>query len=233
MMQKKSSEAIVEMINVSKTLGDENRSTTVLQNVNFRAHAGELILILGPSGSGKSTFLTTLAGLQSPNSGLVRLFGKNIQEYSARELQLLRARQIGFVFQTFNLIDALTATENIVLVGKFVRSKRKNLVDRAINLLDLLGVSYLARSYPGQMSQGEKQRVAIARALMNHADLILADEPTGNLPSEQGLEIVKMLRNEVRRNNRCLIMVSHDQRVASFSDRVFSIQDGAITQQSK
>lgn len=220
---------IAEMIDVSKVLGNERRATTVLNHVSFQANLEEVILMLGPSGSGKSTFLTTLAGLQLPTSGMVKLFGNDIQKYTRKELQLLRAAHIGFIFQNFNLIDALTAVENITLVSKFIGATRKNALSRANELMEFLGVRYLANSYPSNMSQGEKQRVAIARALVNEARLILADEPTGSLSSEQGLQIVEMLKSEAKTKNRCVIIVSHDERVASFSDRVFKIQDGKIT----
>ena len=153
-----------------------------------------MVLLLGPSGSGKTTFLTLMAGMQGPTSGEVYLFGKQTGEYSQRDLQIIRAKRIGFVFQTFYLIDSLTVVQNVIMVMKFAGASRDMAKKTAMAYLDKFGVSHLANSLPSKISQGEKQRVAIARALVNGAELIIADEPTGSLASQQGMEIVELLK---------------------------------------
>lgn len=219
---------VAQLIGVSKILGGANREMAVLDEVSFAAYPGELVLLLGPSGSGKSTFLTILAGLQPPASGEVRLWGHDVQTYSLSALQKLRAAHIGFVFQTFHLIDALNAVENILLVMQFVDRKGKEARAQAVHLLEQCGVGYLEKSTPRTMSQGEKQRVAVARALANNARLIIADEPTGSLSSEQGMQIIQLLKQEVVQRKRCVIIASHDQRIAAYADRVLHIQDGKV-----
>jgi putative ABC transport system ATP-binding protein len=219
---------IAKLSGVTKIFHSGAQEAVILKEINFEAKAGELVLLLGPSGSGKSTFLTILAGLQAPSSGEVWLFGKELQNYSEAELQALRANRIGFVFQTFHLIDALTGLENIQLVMKFVKTASHESRSRAEVLLERLGISYLRNAYPRTMSQGEKQRVAVARALANNAALIIADEPTGSLSTEQGMDIVKLLQEMTRLEKRCVVIASHDQRISQFADRVFHLQDGEI-----
>jgi ABC-type lipoprotein export system ATPase subunit len=232
MKQQKDKQAIAQLIGVSKTLSGAQRSTTVLNNVHFEAYPGELILLLGPSGSGKSTFLTILAGLQPPSSGEVRLWGRALNTYATADLQELRAAHIGFIFQTFHLIDSLDALENILMVTKFPKQRRKEARQRALHLMEQFGILHLMHDSPRTMSQGEKQRVAVARALVNDADLIIADEPTGSLSTEQGMQIVRMLQQEVQSGKRCVIIASHDQRIAAYADRIFHIQDGSVSEQT-
>ena len=220
---------LAQLRNVTKKYQDQGRETTALEGVSFGANSGEVILLLGPSGSGKSTFLTILAGLQQPSSGEVWLFGRKIPDYSTSELQKLRAARIGFIFQTFHLLDALNALENIMMVLKFTRTGRKNAISRSTRLLDSFGISHLAKAYPRSMSQGEKQRVAVARALANNASLIIADEPTGSLATDQGMNIVNLLRESAKTDNRCVIIASHDQRIADYADRVLHLNDGIFS----
>ena len=213
---------------VSKIFSGTTRETFALKNASFQAFPGELVLLLGPSGSGKSTFLTILAGLQAPSSGEVWLFGKEIRSYTQTGLQKLRAARIGFIFQTFHLIDALDALENITLVMKFTRTPAKEARTRAVQLLERFDIPYLIHSCPRTMSQGEKQRVAVARALANNAELIIADEPTGSLATSQGMQIVSLLSEVARTENKCVVLASHDQRIMEYADRVFFIRDGEI-----
>jgi putative ABC transport system ATP-binding protein len=222
------SEPLAQLTGVSKHYQSQGRETSALKDVSFTAHPGEVILLLGPSGSGKSTFLTILAGLQEPSSGEVMLFGQNIHEYSSKDLNTLRAARIGFIFQTFHLLESLNAMENIMLVMRFNHTGKKEARHRSRQLLDRLGIEYLAGSYPKTMSQGEKQRVAVARALANNAGLIIADEPTGSLATEQGMNIVNLLRNSAKGENRCVIIASHDQRIAGYADRVINLKDGVL-----
>jgi len=229
MKNKMQQEPVSRLVSVSKTFQGFNREARVLKGIDFAIFPGELVLLLGPSGSGKSTFLTILAGLQPPTSGEVWLFGKELQAYTQATLQELRAAKLGFIFQTFHLIDALTALENILLVMKFTHTNDKSALIRAKELLEQFGILYLIDAYPRTMSQGEKQRVAIARALANNAQLIIADEPTGSLATDQGLEIVLLLSNLAKKENRSVVLTSHDQRIIPYADRVLFLQDGVLS----
>jgi len=219
---------VVSLVDVTKIYGTYGRETVALKNVSFGAHTGELILLLGPSGSGKTTLLTLLAGLQSPTQGIVCLFGREVTKYSNRELQRLRAVQIGFIFQTFNLIDSLSVLDNVLLVMKFAGLRGKEAYIRAMDFLDRFEVKRLSKASPRTLSQGEKQRVAVARALVNGARLIIADEPTGSLATKQGMGIVGLLRRCADEENRCVIIASHDERIADYADRVLYLRDGVI-----
>jgi len=213
---------------VFKVYGSTGHRTTALNDVSVEAGAGELVLLLGPSGSGKTTLLTVIAGLEKPTTGDVTLFGKNVADYAPSQLQKLRAGNIGFVFQTFHLIDALTVLDNVLLVTRFNRQPRRAAKERALGLLTRFGVEGLAGAYPHTLSQGEKQRVAVARALVNEARLVIADEPTASLASQQGFEIVRLLRAFATDENRCVVVASHDERIAEFSDRVLRLGDGTL-----
>jgi len=219
---------ITRLINVSKRYDETGRGTMALKNISFAAGPGELILLLGPSGSGKTTFLTLLAGMQRPTSGEVILFEKHLAEYSQKELQGLRARRIGFIFQTFLLIESLTVLQNVMMVMRFAGTAKDRSRMTALTYLEKLGIINLADSFPSKISQGEKQRVAIARALVNGAELIIADEPTGNLASRQGMEIVELLKRSCIDENRCVIIASHDERIISLANRVLYLSDGEM-----
>lgn len=220
--------SLAQMSAVSKIFNRSGTKTDALHNVTFQANAGELTLLLGPSGSGKTTFLTLLAGLQKPTEGNVTIFGRNVKDYSSKELQILRARHIGFVFQTFYLLDSLTSIENVMLVMKFAGISKDESRVRAEEFLNRFGVKHLMNAFPKTISQGEKQRVAVARALANGAELILADEPTGSLATQQGMTIVHFLKEAVKTENRCVIIASHDERIKPFADRVLHLSDGEI-----
>jgi len=218
---------ITQLINVSKIYEGGN-GTVALKNISFAAAPGEMVLLLGPSGSGKTTFLTLLAGMQGPTSGEVFLFGKQTVEYSNQELQILRAKRLGFIFQSFYLIDSLTVIQNVMMVMKFAGANSDFARKRSLELLEKFEIKHLANSLPSKISQGEKQRVAIVRALINGADLIIADEPTGSLASKQGLEVVDFLKNSAATENRCIIITSHDERITRYADRVLFISDGEL-----
>jgi putative ABC transport system ATP-binding protein len=219
---------IVSIKNVSKSYKVNEHSTSAVSNINFEATTGELVLVLGPSGSGKTTLLTLIAGLLSPSEGSISLFQKNIEEYSSVELQKLRAEKIGFICQTFLLIDALNALQNIELVLKFASKSKREAKIIANNLFKELQIEYLSDKLPISMSQGEKQRVAVARAIANNADLILADEPTASLDAANGLIIIELLHNYATKNNKCVIVVSHDLRLKEYADRIIYLEDGRI-----
>jgi putative ABC transport system ATP-binding protein len=213
---------------LGKVFGANEHQTAAIRDVNLQARAGELILLLGPSGSGKTTLLTLLAGLSRPTSGRVLLFGKDVESYSSRELQQVRARRIGFIFQTFLLLDSLTALENVEIVLRFNGKGRGERRSRAREILRGFGIGHLERKFPQTMSQGEKQRVAIARAIGNDAALILADEPTGSLETKQGLAVIELLRRLAKEQGKCVVVASHDLRLREFADRVFRLEDGRL-----
>lgn len=221
-------ENIVSLLNVSKSYNGIRTETPVLRDVSLTARQSEMILLLGPSGSGKTTLLTIISGLQPVTCGDVYLFGKKINEYSQYELQVIRARRMGFIFQNFNLINSLNVIQNVILVLKFAGSDAKFAKVIAQEYLRKLGIENLSYSLPGRISHGEKQRVAIARSLVNGASLILADEPTGSLSSRQGMEIIALLRKSCEDERRCVIIASHDQRIKNFADRVIHLSDGQL-----
>ena len=232
MKNKTKNQWMAQLNNVSKVFNASRKQTTVLSNVSLNVQAGEMILLLGPSGSGKTTLLTMMAGLQEPTRGEVRLFDKEIKAYSGRELQKLRANRIGFIFQTFLLLDSLSVIENVILVMRFSGSGKKKARNAAQNFLNRFEVGHLAHQNPKSLSQGEKQRVAVARAMANGAELIIADEPTGSLATGQGMMIIKFLKEIVKEENRCAIIASHDERIAAYADRVFKIRDGNVEEVS-
>jgi putative ABC transport system ATP-binding protein len=219
---------VVRLEQVTKVFNGSGHPTTAVRDVSLEARRGETVLLMGPSGSGKTTLLTLIAGLARPTSGRVTLFGRGIEEFSARELQSLRARRIGFIFQTFLLIDALTAAENIEIVLRFGLMRRAERAAKTRALLRELGVEHLASRFPGGLSQGEKQRVAIARALANDAELIIADEPTGSLETRQAVGIIELLHEQAKRRNTAVIVASHDLRLKDYADRTLRLQDGMI-----
>jgi putative ABC transport system ATP-binding protein len=221
---------VVQLSAVSKIFGSDERKTVALQDVSLDVSSGELLLVLGPSGSGKTTLLTLIAGLMKATSGTISLFGRNIELYSVRELQQIRAMRIGFIFQTFLLIDSLTVQENVGVVLRFTGKTRKEAHHQALRLLTQFHVEHLAEKFPRTLSQGEKQRVAVARAIANQGDLIIADEPTGCLESKQGFEIIKLLKTYSRDQNRCVIVASHDLRIGEYADRILRMEDGALVE---
>jgi putative ABC transport system ATP-binding protein len=229
----KDAQCVVRLEDVSKIFGSNENKTTAVQQVSLHAYSGELLLLLGPSGSGKTTLLTLIAGLLKPTSGTISLFGRPIESYSPRELQQIRASRMGFIFQTFLLIDSLTALENVGVVLRFNGNIKREARLYASQLLEKFGIGHLAQKFPPTLSQGEKQRVAVARAVANNAQLILADEPTGSLESKQGFDIIQLLRTYSKEQNRCVIVASHDLRIVEFADRIIKLEDGMIQQNSK
>jgi putative ABC transport system ATP-binding protein len=229
MNQKDCMSSVVQVTDVSKIFGTNEHRTAAVRNLSLRASPGELVLLLGPSGSGKTTLLTLIAGLVKPTSGNVSLFGKDLENYTSDELQKLRALRIGFVFQNFHLIDSLKVVENVALVLRFAGKGRIEAKRLARIFLEQFHVGHLAEKFPAKLSQGEKQRVAVARAIANGARLIIADEPTASLETSQGFDIIKLLHEYARNQNRCVIIASHDLRIVEFADRVLRLQDGILT----
>jgi len=219
---------ITRLVDVTKSYEGQNSGTPAIANVSFTASPGEIVLFLGPSGSGKTTLLTLMAGFRKPTSGEVYLFGKKIYEYSQKQLQAVRAFRLGFIFQTFYLIDSLTVLQNVMLMKRFTGADTNEARHASLEYLRRFNVDHLAGSFPTKISHGERQRVAISRALINGAELIIADEPTGSLASKQGLEIIDFLKKCSHEENRCVIITSHDERIIRYADRVLYLADGKL-----
>jgi len=222
---------ILEIKNLCKVYGEGETRVDALKNISFDVDQGEFVAVVGPSGSGKSTLLHILGGVDVPTSGVVRIAGTDIGKLDENKLAIFRRRQIGLIYQFYNLIPILNVEENltlpILLDGK--KPDQKLLLD----LVEKLGLSERRSHLPNQLSGGQQQRVSIGRALMNHPALLLADEPTGNLDTENSKEIIALLRNFNRENNQTVIIITHDERIALAADRVITIEDGRITRDTK
>ena len=219
---------VVELKHTWKTYQAAGRGTVGVMDVELTVEGGKLVLLLGPSGSGKTTLLTLMAGLVAPSSGTVAIGRRRLDRLSPVELQRLRARDIGVVFQAFNLIDALTALENVALVLQFAGNGRREARAAAGTVLAGIGIGNLGAQLTSQLSQGEKQRVAIARAIANRPVLLLADEPTASLDSGHGLEIIEILRRYARDSQAAVVVSTHDPRLADFADQILHISDGKM-----
>lgn len=219
---------LIEMINVTKDFLQGDNVINALKRTNFVAYEGELIAIVGPSGSGKSTFLTILGGLQKPTTGNVLLNGLPFSELQIKEKSKIRLENIGFILQSSNLIPFLTVKEQMVLYNKITKSKIDNEWIR--ELFDKLGVEKLKNKYPNELSGGERQRVAIAKALYHQPNVIFADEPTASLDTKKAYDVVKLLAKETKEQKKATIMVTHDERMLEFCDRVYIIVDGVLSE---
>ncbi len=219
---------IVSMEGVTKVYGSGERAVTALQDVSLEARAGEVVLVMGPSGSGKTTLLTIAGALLRPSRGRVRIGGTEITELDEDRLASIRREKVGFVYQSFNLLEALTALENVALVSMNGAPSRRASRERAGEMLDMLGLGHRLNSLPKHLSDGEKQRVAIARALAKTPLLMLADEPTANLDAKRGQQVAQLLREKALEINKAVIIVSHDQRIYEVADRVFWLDDGRL-----
>lgn len=218
---------ILEVTNLSKTYGTGETQVKALDNVSLSVESGEFVAIIGPSGSGKSTLLHILGGVDVPTSGSVVINGVDISNLDETALAIFRRRQIGLIYQFYNLIPILTVKENLTLPLLLDgRKPDERVVD---DLLKTLGLTERVNHLPNQLSGGQQQRVSIGRALINNPALMLADEPTGNLDSENSREIVSLLRKFNQENNQTVIIITHDERIAMSADRVISIEDGKIT----
>ena len=199
----------------------------VLYDINLSVDAGEFAAIMGPSGSGKSTLMNLIGCLDRPTSGKITIGGEDISLLSETDLACIRGERVGFVFQTFNLISRLTALKNVELPMVYQDIPRGERLKRAAELLEMLGLTDRADHKPPELSGGQRQRVAIARALANEPDILLADEPTGNLDSKTGLEIMQIF-NKLHSEGRTIIMVTHDQALAENCDRIIRLKDGRV-----
>ncbi len=213
---------------LTKTYGEGALAVHAVRTVDLEVARGEVVLVMGPSGSGKTTLLLMLGAMLRPSSGSVEVGGVDLAAAPERKLPALRARHLGFIFQDFNLLTALTALENVELACNLGGVTGRPAYQRATTLLERVGLGERLHFRPDQLSGGEKQRVSIARALANDPTVILADEPTANLDSSKGREIGRLLRQFAVEDDRCVVMVSHDERLREVADRVLWLEDGAF-----
>ena len=199
-----------------------------LNGVDFTMYKGEFCAIVGPSGSGKSTLLNMLAGLEKPTKGEIVIAGKHIEKMKEDQLVAFRRERVGFIFQSYNLLGTMNAIENVALPLAFRGIGKKERIRKAQKYLKLVGLSHVSDHMPNQMSGGQQQRVGIARALAVKPKIIFADEPTGNLDSKTTMEVLKLMQKIVREQNQTLVMVTHDDHLATYADRIFHIIDGKI-----
>jgi ABC-type lipoprotein export system ATPase subunit len=217
---------VLEIKNVSKTYGEGSAQVVALKNIHIHVDDGEFVAITGPSGSGKSTLLNIIGGLDSISSGEVLLDGIRIDNLNENALVDIRRRKIAYVFQQYHLIPSLTALENVLLPLTFYKSVGEE-EERAVGILGKVGLEKRTKHKPSQLSGGEQQRVAIARALINSCPFILADEPTGNLDQNTGMEILNLFR-EVNKDGHTIIMVTHSSDIVSHANRIIALRDGEI-----
>ena len=220
--------ALLEARGLSRTYDSGGAPVPALDGVDLSIDRGEFVAVMGPSGCGKSTLLNLLAGLDRPSAGEVWLDGSRVDQLSETALARLRRRRLGFVFQFFNLLPTLTASENVELPLLLAGRRRRQARRTARRLLDELGIGDKADAAPGQLSGGQQQRVALARALANQPDLVMGDEPTGNLDSASAGEVLGLLRAAHARG-QTLLVATHDARVAAAADRVVTMRDGRVT----
>lgn len=218
---------MIKLTNLSRVFRTQDVETTALSNINLTVNEGDFLAIMGPSGCGKSTLLSILGMLDSPTSGNFDFAGTDIAGYSEKQLAELRKESIGFVFQSFNLIDELTVYENVELPLQYQKISKSERKQRVETILKRVGIDHRSEHLPQQLSGGQQQRVAVARALVINPKLILADEPTGNLDSKNGDEVMAMLR-ELNREGTTVIMVTHSEKEGAYADRLVRLLDGQV-----
>jgi putative ABC transport system ATP-binding protein len=220
----------ISVENLSKVYGQGASAVRALDDINFQVEGGEVVLLMGPSGSGKTTLLSVMGCILRPSSGRIQIQGQDVTGLSERKIPSIRLKQIGFIFQGFNLFPTLTAGENVEISLDLhgVRGRKAKL--RAAELLDQVGLADKYKAYPADLSGGQKQRVAIARALAGEPAIILADEPTAALDSTSGRMVMNMLKALAHERSRAVVIVTHDNRVLEYGDRIAHIEDGKITQ---
>jgi putative ABC transport system ATP-binding protein len=224
--------AVLEARGLRKTYAADGAAVRAVDGLDLTVEVAEAVSVMGPSGCGKSTMLHVLGGLERPDSGEILLDGTRVDQLSEAAWAALRRRSIGFVFQAYNLVDELTAAENVELPARLAGTSPRRARARATELLERLGVAARAGHLPDRLSGGERQRVAVARSLVNEPRVILADEPTGNLDSRATGEILRVF-DDLRGQGQSLLVVTHDARVASTADVLLTMRDGAITGQTR
>jgi putative ABC transport system ATP-binding protein len=215
---------------LSKTYGSGRTAVEAVKHATFSLGDGEFLALVGPSGSGKTTLLTLIGALLQPSSGTVTIGGTDVTALSQRDRTAFRARNIGFVFQSFNLVPFLTARENLTIMSGIAKISRSEIAGRADVLLEELGLTERRDNLPEQLSGGERQRVAIGRALVTDPHLILVDEPTASLDTRLGTQVVELLADEIRKRGKSGIMVTHDVRMVGYTDRTLDILDGVVSE---
>lgn len=221
----------IQLKNVTKRYQDSENETIALNQVSMTVDKGEFVAIIGPSGSGKSTFLAIAGALLKPSEGEVFIKDRAISSLNEKELAQVRLEQIGFILQTSNLIPYLTVLDQLLVVVKMKGSITEEMKKIARELLTDLGLDNKLGKFPDKLSGGERQRVAIARSFMNDPDVILADEPTANLDTARAHEVVQLIAKEVKSRNKAAIMVTHDERMLKYCDRVYRIEDGVLKEE--
>ena len=218
---------ILRVENLTKVYGKDENEVRALDGVSFSVNKGEFVAIIGPSGSGKSTLLHILGGVDKPTSGKVFMDGKDVYAQNEEQLAIFRRRQVGLIYQFYNLIPVLNVTENITL--PVLMDGQKVNEDRLEELLAILKLKGRENHLPNQLSGGQQQRVSIGRALMNAPAVVLADEPTGNLDSKNSQEIMELLKVSNQKYNQTLVVITHDENIALQADRIIAVEDGKIT----
>lgn len=220
--------SLIQVQGVRKVYRMDDEKIVALGSVSLSIEEGEICCILGTSGSGKSTLLNIMAGLEKPSRGRISIAGADVTHFSEKQWALFRQRNIGFVFQSYNLLPTLTAIENVAMPLVFRGVNKGKRTQEAIRMLRAVGLGSRMSHKPTQMSGGQQQRVGIARALVVNPQIIFADEPTGNLDSKTTMEVLKLMQQIVREQNQTLVMVTHDNNLATYADRIFKIIDGKI-----
>ena len=228
MEETREQETVIRVRDLYKIYRMGETKVHALDGVDFDIHRGEFCAITGPSGSGKSTLLNMLAGLEHPSKGEIVIAGKHIEKLNEKQLVTFRREKVGFIFQSYNLIGTMNALENVALPLSFRGVPKDIRLKKAKKYLQLVGLEKFMKHMPNQMSGGQQQRVGIARALAMDPEIIFADEPTGNLDSKTTMEVLKLMQQIVRERNQTLIMVTHDNNLATYADRIFKIIDGKI-----
>ncbi|MBR4406340.1 MAG: ABC transporter ATP-binding protein [Bacteroidaceae bacterium] len=223
---------MITLKNIKKVFKTDEVETWALQNVSLEVNKGEFVAVMGPSGCGKSTLLNILGLLDTPTQGTYLLNGKDVSQMSEDERTELRKGQLGFVFQSFNLIDELNVTENVELPLLYMGTSKKERRQQVKDVIERVAMAHRAQHFPAQLSGGQQQRVAIARAVISHPQIILADEPTGNLDSKHGMEVMDLLK-QLHGEGTTIIMVTHSQRDANYADRIVNLFDGEIVSELK
>jgi len=220
----------VELHGVTKTYGSGDAKVTALRGVDLDVRAGELLMLVGPSGCGKTTLISVIAGILDQDDGECFVFGENLNGMRDRDRVNYRGRNIGFVFQSFNLIPTLTAADNVAVPLLILGTPRREAIRRATEALDRVGIGDRGGSMPWELSGGQQQRVAIARSLVHRPRLIVCDEPTSALDHQTGHKVLELLREVALADGRSLIIVTHDARIFSFADRIAKMDDGRIVE---
>ena len=221
-------EPVIQVKNLYKIYRVGENKVRALNGVDLTIYRGEFCSIVGTSGSGKSTMLNMLAGLEKPTKGEIVIAGQHLEKMNENQLVKFRREHVGFIFQSFNLLGTMDAVENVALPLMFRGVPKKERMEKADKMLDLVGLSKHKDHRPNEMSGGQQQRVGVARALVLDPEIIFADEPTGNLDSNTSAEVMRLMQKIVRERNQTLVMVTHDNHLASFADRIFHIIDGKI-----